>query len=214
MNNILGIYNHLVNKFIFANHKNIDIISPMTKYHSVPLYAIIAMTSCVANANVMFAPNTQNSIAIYAAQSTGDGTLLKLIAPGIWDISPQTMVMAQYSQPTEIFRLDARINLNMIQNLGYNGGHGLSFFGMGISWDVALLQYHDMYMGIGMGPYMRNKSDRWVDSRLTFGEKFFIGKNISNALRMEIFTIHFSNGSFTYPNRGFNFAGLAVTYSF
>ncbi len=186
----------------------------MTKYHSVLLAVITAITTGTSNANVMFTPDTQNSIAMYMAQSTGDGTLFKLFAPNMWDFLPQTLFLVQYSQPTEIFRLDARINLNMVQNLGYNGGHGLSFFGIGISWDVALLQYHGLYMGIGMGPYMRDERDRWVDSRLVFGEKFFIGKNISNTLRGEIFTLHFSNGNFTYPNRGFNFAGLAITYSF
>lgn len=170
-------------------------------------------TPAVAENNVLFGDKI-NSITIYAAQSTGSGTLLKLIQPGIWDISPQTFFMFQYSQPMKFFRLDSRLNLNVGQNFGYKSSSGLSFSGIGISIDTAILQYHGWYMGIGIGPFMRDKMDRWVDSRLVFKEKFFIGKNINERWNIEFATIHFSNGNFTYPNEGFNFAGFSVGYKF
>ena len=170
-------------------------------------------STATADTNIMFGDKI-NSVTLYASQSTGSGALLKLIQPGIWDFSPQTLLMAQYSQPMQFFRLDSRLNLNIVQNIAYNSNHGLSFFGMGISIDTALLQYHDWYMGIGIGPYMRDKMDRWVDSRLVFGEKFFIGKNLNDRWHAEFFTIHFSNGNFTDPNLGFNFTGFSIGYKF
>ena len=166
-----------------------------------------------ADSNIMFG-DKDNSLTLYVAQSTGSGSLLKLIQPGLWDFYPQTLILAQYSQPIKFFRLDSRLNLNIAQNIAYKSSKGLSFFGMGISIDTALLQYHDWYMGIGIGPYMRDEMDRWVESRLVFGEKFFIGKNIKDNWHLEFFTIHFSNGNFTPINEGFNFAGFSVGYKF
>lgn len=162
----------------------------------------------------MFGVNTQDSVGIYTAQGTGPGTLFKLIQPGLWDINPMTLIMAQYSQPMEIMRLDSRMNINMVQNIGYNSSKGLSFVALGVSWDVALLKWHGWYFGGGIGPYMRDSHDRYVSSRLVFGEKVFIGKNITNNIRTELFTLHFSNGDFTETNRGFNYVGLGVNYSF
>jgi hypothetical protein len=180
---------------------------------AISLCTLALIMPAFAERNVFFGEDI-NSITIYGAQSTGSGSLLKLIQPGIWDIQPQTFVMAQYSQPMKFFRLDSRLNLNVGQNFAYNSSKGLSFFGIGISIDTALLQYKDWYMGIGIGPFMRDKMDRWVDSRLVFEEKFFIGKNINERLNFEIFTLHFSNGNFTDKNEGFNFAGIGFGYKF
>ncbi len=181
----------------------------------IPVFLTMVVISVptFAKTNVMFGDKI-NSLSVYVAQSTGNGTLLKLIQPGLWDFGPQTFVMAQYSQPMTLFRLDSRLNLNVAQNFAYNSNRGLSFFGIGISIDTALLQYNGWYTGIGIGPYMRDYMDRWVNSRLVFGEKFFIGKNINDNWHIELFTIHFSNGNFTPVNLGFNFAGLAVGYKF
>lgn len=178
------------------------------------LTALSLAPTVVAAGNPMFAENKNNSIALYVGQGTGAGTLFKLVDPFLWDFESMTALMVQYSQPIEFFRLPARMNFNVVQNFGYEGTQGLSFTGIGISWDVALINWRGFYAGIGAGPYMRDSKDRYVESRLVFGEKFFIGKNISDNWRMELFTLHFSNGDFTPVNRGFNFAGLAVSYSF
>lgn len=167
-----------------------------------------------AGTNPMFGASHQNSVTMYVGQGTGPGSLFKLVNPFEWDIMPQTMIMAQYSQPMTLFRLPARQNFNVVQNFGYNSSHGLSFLGVGISWDVAPISWRGFYIGGGIGPYMRDSHDRYVSSRLVFGEKFFIGKNISDSWRAEFFTLHFSNGDFTEINRGFNFTGLAASYSF
>lgn len=183
------------------------------KKYLVSLFAMFVICPALAEYNVMFGDKI-NSITLYAAQSVGSGSLLKLVQPGIWDFNPQTFVMFQYSQPMKFFRLDSRLNLNIGQNFAYRSSQGLSFMGIGISVDTALLQYRGWYIGIGIGPFMRNDRDYWVESRLVFKEKFFIGKNISDNWHIELFTVHFSNGNFTPANEGFNFAGLSVGYRF
>ena len=183
------------------------------KKYLIALIIVNFIAPAIADNNVMFG-NKINSMTLYAAQGVGKGSLLKLIQPGIWDFNPQTFIMAQYSQPIQFFRLDSRLNLNVVQNFAYKSSHGLDFFGMGISIDTALLHYDGWYAGIGIGPYMRDNMDRWVESRLVFGEKVFIGKNIKENWHIELFTIHFSNGNFTPKNEGFNFAGMGFGYRF
>ena len=170
-------------------------------------------TEALAETNVFFG-DKMNSITLYAQQSVGSGTLLKLVQPGLWDFCPQTFIMAQYSQPIQFFRLDSRLNLNIGNNFAYKSSDGLGFLGIGISVDSALLQYKGWYIGIGIGPFMRDSRDRWVESRLVFQEKFFIGKSFANNWNIEIATIHFSNGNFTSVNEGFNFAGISIGYKF
>ena len=178
----------------------------------IPLVAM--MTAMPAIANPMFGPDHRNAVTVYAGQSTGPGSLFKLVDPILWDITPMTMAMIQYSQPMTIFRLPARQNLAMVQNTAYHSSRGLSFFGVGISWDVALIDWRGFYAGIGLGPYMRDSHDRYVQSRLVFGEKVFFGYQMCDGLRAEFFTLHFSNGDFTEVNRGFNFTGLGISVSF
>lgn len=136
-------------------------------------------TGALAETNVFFG-DKMNSITLYAQQSVGSGTLLKLVQPGLWDFCPQTFIMAQYSQPIQFFRLDSRLNLNIGNNFAYKSSDGLGFLGIGISVDSALLQYKGWYIGIGIGPFMRDSRDRWIESRLIFQEKFFIGKSFAN----------------------------------
>ena len=147
--------------------------------HLLFLLCLIAANSALADSNVMFGDKI-NSLTFYAAQSVGSGSLLKLVQPGIWDFNPQTFIMLQYSQPIKFFRLDSRLNLNVGQNFAYHSSKGLDFMGIGISVDTALLQYKGWYFGLGIGPFMRDYMDYWVESRLVFKEKVFIGKNISD----------------------------------
>ena len=180
-------------------------------YFILPL---LFLSQAFASDNPMFGQTQENSFSLYVGQGTGTGSLLKLIYPGDWNISPMTMIMVQYAQPMTILRFPARGSVNIIQNTAYHSGHGLSFFGGGISWDIALLNYKGWYTGVGIGPYYRNNWDRWVSSRLVFGEKFFIGKKLNQNWRAEFFTLHFSNGDVTPVNTGFNFSGISINYSF
>ena len=166
------------------------------------------------HANPMFGDGHENSISISAAAGTGSGSLLKLVYPVEWEFVPMTFLMATYAQPITIFKIPARMNATVMQNIAYHSAKGLSFFGVGLSWDIAAFDWNGWYIGAGLGPYYRDNYDRWVSSRFVFGEKFFIGKNITENMRAEFFTIHFSNGDFTPVNRGFNFSGISVNYSF
>ncbi|MBN1324956.1 MAG: acyloxyacyl hydrolase [Alphaproteobacteria bacterium] len=184
--------------------------------NKITLLIFFITTPMIAQAkeNPLFGKNLDNSIYFYTAQGTGSGTLLKLIAPNIWDLNRMTVFMLQYSQPTTFFRLPARQSLHFVQNVAYGSETGLSFNALGISIDASVFDRNGYYIGFGLGPYMRNNRDRWVDSRLVFGEKFFIGKSLSDRWSAEFFTIHFSNGNFTDKNSGFNFAGFSIGYSF
>ena len=185
----------------------------MQKLLSIVLLVFMTMPA-FASENPMFGAGNKNQITLNIAQSTGNHNIRKLIWPFDWDIYSQTLIMATYSQPVEIFRLPSRMNLSIVQNIAYESSNGLSFIGAGVSWDIALLQYRGFYFGVGIGPYYRDNHDRWVSSRLFFGEKVFIGKDISEHWRGELFTIHFSNGDLTETNSGFNFVGLGAIYSF
>ncbi|MBO7509269.1 MAG: acyloxyacyl hydrolase [Alphaproteobacteria bacterium] len=178
------------------------------------VFLCLFATTAHSESNIMFGENDTNSVAIHIAPGTGSGSLLHLIYPGEWEFVPMTMIMANYAQPMTIFRMPARVSANIMQNFAYNSTRGLSFFGVGLSWDIAPFNWHGFYIGAGLGPYYRNNYDRWVSSRLVFGEKFFIGRVINEHIRAELFTIHFSNGDFTETNLGFNFAGLSLHYSF
>lgn len=181
----------------------------------IVLLSLIALPlSARADENPMFCDGCINSVALFASQGTGSGTLFKLVDPILWEFQSMTNFNFQYSQPMEIFRLPSRINFNLVQNFGYEHDRGLSFFAIGVSWDIALLSWNGFYLGFGVGPYMRDSRDRYVDSRLVFGERFFIGKDVSDRWRIEWFTQHFSNGNFTDTNLGFNFTGFAVNFSF
>jgi len=165
-------------------------------------------------ANPLFYSDTQNSLGIYISQSSGFGNLGHLISPFEWNITPMSNIMLQYSQPIKILRLPARINLHLLQNIAYRSTNGASFGAVGISWDIALFNWCDWYFGIGIGPYMRDSGDQYVQSRLVFGEKVFIGTKIAKHLNAEFFTLHFSNGDFTDTNRGINYIGFGLNYSF
>lgn len=182
----------------------------------IALFIIISMTAISARAgdNPMFGKNDINSVSLYIAQGTGSGTLFKLISPNLWEMNRMTIGMLQYSQPTTFYRLPARQSVFFVQNVAYGSRQGLSFGALGLSIDASFFDWNGWYVGFGLGPYMRDSRDRWVESRLVFGEKFFIGKALSDNWRAEFFTIHFSNGNFTEKNEGFNFAGFSIGYSF
>ena len=203
-----------VNRFILLHAlRFMGIITLMKKVFLASFFVLFSGIASAQN-GVFFGDGDENSLALYVATGTGSGSLLHLVYPGEWEIVPMTSIMLEYSQPMTIFRFPARMNLNIIQNIAYNSARGLSFFGGGISWDVAPLYWRGIYVGVGFGPYYRNNYDRWVSSRLVFGEKFFIGTHVSKHMRVELFTLHFSNGDFTETNLGFNFAGLSIGYSF
>jgi hypothetical protein len=149
------------------------------------------------------------------------------------------MIQLTYSQPTEFFRLPARRNLSVTQNIGYGTKYQYSdYFGTfewnwknfnttiaSISWDVAVLHGESWYFGAGAGFAMQGRQTERECTKLLFPFKVFFGYRISDKWNSDIFTQHFSNGDaggegfmdskMTHGgNYSYNFWGLGVGYSF
>ena len=201
-------------KIMKTNKLHLSVTSTYNRYMKYLYYILCAIIPTHLIANPMFGHNSRNTIGIYIGQSTSQGDLGHLVFPWDWRISPMTLSMIQYSQPISLLRMPARINVHALQNFGYASADGTSFGAIGISWDIAFISICDFYIGAGLGPYMRDSGDKYVSSRLVFGERVFIGYKISEHLNAELFTLHFSNGDFTQTNQGFNFIGLGINYSF
>ncbi len=84
----------------------------------ITIFTLLCCATTNADDNVLFDNADENSLSLYVAQSTGSGSLLHLFYPGEWDIVPMTTVMVEYAQPMKIFRLPARMNLNLIPKYG------------------------------------------------------------------------------------------------
>ena len=112
---------------------------------------------------------------------------------GMDDEKYNALGMLQYSQPTEIFRLTGRQNLH----LGYVNGD--------TDWFLA---------SVGIGAFIRTSTTDKLNSRFTFGERAFVGYNITQTSRAEFFVQHFSNGDLTDKNMGYNFFGISFSKVF
>jgi len=138
--------------------------------------------------------------------------------------------MVQYSEPSDFFFLRARTNLEVGGMLGEkNKGNSMDCsansgslpcddynqYILGVSKDAALLSISKFYLGVGLGAYIKTKSrdDERVNSAFTFGEKALLGYSFGPA-NAEVFIRHFSNGSLTEKNSGYNFVGAAIAYNF
>lgn len=163
------------------------------------------------------------SFNAFAAESDGDinniffgdkqNQISASVGSSFGSMSPELdsgFLMLQYSQPTQIFRLDGRWNLNasMVAN-----PDNVWFMG-GVSFDVALLSWRDLYFGAGIGAYIRTDRTERLDSRFTFGERAFIGYKLTDTVNIEFFVHHFSNGDITDKNLGYNFFGVSASWNF
>ncbi|EMZ39966.1 hypothetical protein C826_00792 [Helicobacter bilis WiWa] len=105
--------------------------------------------------------------------------------------------------------------------LGSGSEKALNQLIFGVSQDIVLsIPRTNLYAGVGIGIYIRTLLDSRMNSAFTFGEKVFIGYNYTVAnkggggISCEIFVKHYSNGDLTPLNKGFNFFGASVGYSF
>ena len=118
-----------------------------------------------------------------------------------------------YSQPNTFFSLAGRINLELESFSGISQLTELSF---GISQDIALPLFLDnLYLGVGIGIYIRTQADERIGSNFNFGEKIFLGYRFKDAwksgdMELELFLKHYSNGALTFPNGGYNFFGIGM----
>lgn len=128
-----------------------------------------------------------------------------------------------YSQPNGFFRLHGRLNLEIggFFGFGSKGGIDLGTLNLafaGVSEDILLPLFisensGNLYFGVGIGIYIKSKSESRIGSNFTFGERAFVGY-LYDAFNIEIFIKHFSNGTIALPNKGFNFFGINMGYVF
>lgn len=119
-----------------------------------------------------------------------------------------------YSQPNRFFRLPGRLNFEagaVTSSSSYN------FLIAGISEDIMLplvvSSNGSLYVGVGIGLYIKSATDDRIGSALTFGERLFFGYSY-DSWSLEWYIKHYSNGSIERPNGGHNFSGLTLGYSF
>lgn len=121
-----------------------------------------------------------------------------------------------YAQPNRIFRLPGRINIEIgFYSPPPNKSHYFAI--IGISQDLALPIYPSIYgnlfLGVGIGIYLKSRIDDRIGSAVTFGERFFIGYMIKN-FDIEIYYKHYSNGTLEKPNGGYDLWGISFGYCF
>ena len=167
--------------------------------------------------NTMFG-SAENQIAFYGAVGTGGSKLDHLFGVQ-WEIVPFTYWAVQYSQPITFFRLPARQTFSLGTTVGLGEYDGedwrkYSWPMFSITMDIAPITIGKFYMGIGVGPAIKSKSDARQDSKFVFDTKAFIGYRFTDSFGAEFRTEHFSNGSLTPINKAYNFAGLAVFMNF
>lgn len=185
------------------------------------LAAVICLASggpAAAGRENPFFGGYENQAGLYVGASTGGGNIWKIFPMNDWDAEPFAQTSLQYSQPFEFFRLPARQNIHAAMMWGWRSG-GQNMGGYtdpvgGISWDVALLRWRGVYLGAGLGGYIKPKYHGRQDSLFMFGEKLFLGYRISERWSAEAFTQHFDDGGLTCVDGGYNFVGLAVLVNF
>lgn len=83
---------------------------------------------------------------------------------------------------------------------------------VGISEQFEIVSTQYFSLEAGLGGYIKKPTDS-VGSVFTFGERIALRSNI-DSFQVEVFYRHFSNGSFTSDNRGYDFVGLSFSSDF
>jgi len=136
---------------------------------------------------------------------------------------PFNMFHFQYSQPIKFFRLPARLSLNIKQTIGY--GESECQYGIWdwrdfttsilfLSTDYLLIWTNKWYLGNGIGTGIQMRENDRIGTKFLLGLKLFMGYNITESWRMEVFFNHLSNGSTAPQNYSYNFYGLGFGYNF
>lgn len=83
---------------------------------------------------------------------------------------------------------------------------------IGVSENFEIVSNKYFSLEVGIGGYLKKPTNS-VGSVFTFGERVALKSSIKS-FEMEIFYRHFSNGSFTTDNSGYDFVGLSFTSRF
>ena len=123
-------------------------------------------------------------------------------------------VSITYSQPNQFFRLPGRRNCEFIMHRGAGEFSRFNNLIWGLSQDVISPSLWRMYLGFGIGGYIKSEQTDRISSLFTFGQKGFLGVQVMEQIRLELFTRHFSNGTLTNTSTGYDFTGLSVIWNF
>lgn len=122
-----------------------------------------------------------------------------------------------YAQPNRIFKLPGRINFEIGGIFSLYPPPPYNFAMVGISQDLILpiypSEFGNLFLGIGIGLYIKSEIDDRVGSKVTFGERFFL-EYVFRGFEIEIYYKHYSNGTLEHPNSGHDFGGLSLGYCF
>lgn len=83
---------------------------------------------------------------------------------------------------------------------------------LGVSEQFNIVSTRYLTLEAALGGYIKKPTDS-VGSVFTFGERIGVRSNIKS-FEVEIFYRHFSNGSFTSDNSGYDFVGLSFQSTF
>jgi hypothetical protein len=128
-------------------------------------------------------------------------------------LEPLSILNVALSQQNKFFRLQGRQNFEILGFLGKGTYKKYDCLIAGLSQDVIILAYKGIFIGTGLGIFISNKKTDRVGSNFTFGEKIFVAIRYKDEV-IELLVRHFSNGSLTSENRGYNFVGIVVAHNF
>jgi hypothetical protein len=173
-----------------------------------------ATTIAMADNNPFF-NGYENQIAVNFGWGVDSGFLIP--APIRW--VPFMMLNAQYSQPTDFFRLPARKSLNITQTLGSGSSRGWHWDKytipiVTISEDVILAHGQNWFFYTGLSVGMQAQQNERIGSKLLFGFKLGTGYKLSECTNLELFMQHYSNGNTAPENHSYAFFGAGLAYSF
>lgn len=118
-----------------------------------------------------------------------------------------------YSQPNTFFRRDAKRNIHLSRYQGTNSDgieEEINLFGL--SQDV-LFGALNGYFVVGLGAFISSDDTNRIGSKFFFRERIGVGATY-HAFNVELFAMHYSNGTLQTPNSGENFAMVSVGYRY
>lgn len=132
----------------------------------------------------------------------------------IWGIS--------YGQPHNFFMLPGRLNLEFILERGFGEYSKYDNLLAGISQDIVFPIFFwlkpkpisNLYFSANLGGYIGTEKTDRISSIFTFGQKAVVGYNIKEIITLEFYGQHYSNGTLTEKNSGFEFICFSVIWNF
>ncbi len=177
---------------------------------------LLSLSVATANAKTNpFFNDYDNQFAVNFGWGVDSGFLIP--APVRW--VPFVMLNAQYSQPSDFFRLPGRMSINITQTLGFGTSRGWHWDKYTIpivtlSQDFIFAQTTNWYFFSGISAGFQMQQNERIGSKLLFGFKLGTGYKLSDCTNLEFFAQHYSNGNTAPENHSYAFFGTGLTFNF